>query len=168
MISNDPNISTSQTLGFIMYSGGSLFPMITILVYLIMSVLAIELYRQMRIEVQDTVSNLSISTTKEMKFYLKRWKERYVLLSQLIDWINQCFGFILLQSILYFYISVINGTFYLTLSISSQNQHYIVSTFYIVQIIKQMGYLVIISFTPSKIKKEVRNVGSYFYRFVFH
>lgn len=134
-----------------------------ILVYFIISALAVEFFRQMRVEVEDVVSNSSRITVEKLNFHLRRWKQRYVFMSQLIDWISQCFGFILLQSIVYFYICIVNGTFYLILSFSSRN-HLDIGINFVIQISKQFGYLMIISYLPSEVKKEV-SVDAYFIYF---
>lgn len=131
----------------------------TVFIYLIVGLLAIELFRQMRIEVED-IAVISHQLVDRAEFDpLNKWKLRYVLLTQLIDRINQCFGFVLLQSITYFYISIVNSAFYVFISLTYGN--YISTGSYLYNIVKHMLYLLAIALVPHKIKSEVRFAEKY-------
>ena len=142
------------SLPFVLYHVCSLFSMSVVFLYLILGLLAIELYRQMRIEMKDAavVSN-SLSNRAQLE-RLDKWKLRYVLLTQLIDCINNCFGLVLLQSIIFFYVSIVNSAFYVFLSLA--HGYYLSFANNIYNIGKHICYLLAIAYVPYKIKNEVR------------
>lgn len=133
-----------------------IFAFSAIFTYLIVCTLTFQLFHQMKIDIEAKAEMITACTAKrsELEFYLSTWRHRYIQLTQLVDSINQCFGLILLQTIIYLFLILINGTFFISVIMKSR-----LSTFFIINHCSSMFFFIFVLLTltylPSKLKGEV-------------
>lgn len=85
--------------------------------------------------------------------HIRRWKCSLSLTGNVVDLINKCFGLILIESIIHFFIEFIARSFYLTNSISITN---VPETIAVVGMISRINLLWIIVYSPSRMYRNVR------------
>lgn len=149
-------ISDSQASVFnatlIFYWSCLILPMMAIFLFIFIGQLTVELFCQMKNEVEHIAGYGSIS--EGMEKLLGRWKRNYLLLTELTSHLNTCFGFVLLQSLVFAYVHAINCAFYLFLTIKLGSSF--VAAMYVLQIAKSLIYFSFLCWIPSKIKREVQ------------
>ena len=119
--------------------------------------LVMEIILQMRLEMEKLLSHhpfLLFSTDVQIETNLKKWTRRYGMLTELVETINQCFGDLFLQSLIFLCFSFVIETFYIYISIVIV-QEPIFSLFLGYSLIKFVAFLVVFGYYPSRIKEEV-------------
>lgn len=149
-------VSIQQVIVQIVFNLDSIFALSATFFYFTLSTLAIELLRQMRIEIEhvnDSTRFLlpAVYVTK-WEFYLKKWRHRYLTLSQLVDCINQCFGPILFYSTVYFFCTIINDVFFSIIFFQAGVMPYL--PIFLCKIFKICAYMVGVTAVASKMKNE--------------
>ena len=133
-----------------------LFPFSATFTYLIVCTLAVEMFHQLKMEIETTVVDNSgcLTINHQMEFSVTKWRSRYIQLTQLIDSINQCFGLILLQTTVYLFFVLINGSFFVSVLMKSQ-----IPTFRILNHCYGMCFFIFIllavAYLPCKLRSEV-------------
>lgn len=134
-----------------------IFALSAIFFYFTLSTLAIELLRQMRIEIENFNNGTRFLKPTiyagRMEFYLKKWRHRYLTLSELVGCINQCFGAILFQSTLFFFCTIVNDFFFSIILFKISPIPYF--PVYLYKFLKSCVYIVSIASVASQMKTEV-------------
>ena len=151
------NAPTFQTIVEIVVLIDSIFALSAIFFYFAVSTLTIELLRQMRIDIGNVNEShrflVMAAYVPKMEFHLKKWRHRYLILSQLVESINQCFGAILLHSTVFFFCMIINEFFFsIILFRDAFIPHFPIHLY---KLLKWCAYLVGMTSVASKMKNEV-------------
>ena len=128
--------------------------------YFIVCLLAIEFFRQFRMEMEAKLveERTHPSLSSEMESILRNWKERYCQLTRLVDCINQCSNLLVLQLVILYFVLIMNGIFF-TSTLFKNDLHFAlaINVYYVTIYI---FYLVTITYLPSKLKSEVKIIQS--------
>ena len=124
---------------------------------LMIIMLTMEFFRQMRVEMEDfvTLHRSTLVRGIQINPFLNKWTQRYEMLSQLIECTNRCFGLLFLQTVVYLYIAVVIESFFIYVCIVVAREP-LGSIIYVYSIIKFLFYLFVIGYYPSLIVEEVK------------
>ena len=150
-----PNYSLVDLLASLIFFSSFLFPFSGLYFFLFVTILNYEMLRHMRVEIVKSSSLPHSIARGHLESNLRKWNGRYHYLVMLIDSINDCFGLILLQAIFFFYISTVVNAFdiFLFVVVVKIPEY---SSMYVFYLLKNLVYLWVIAYFPSKVKQEVR------------
>lgn len=138
---------------YIFYTAALLF-------YMLICMLAIELFRQLKNEIAEKLAahHQQLVSPVEMDSCLRSWKERYSQLTRLVDSINRCCGSILLSITIVFLITIISGVFLVSVMFNNRVtsiKSRAISLFNLYHAMRCVIHLIAITYLPSKLTNEV-------------
>jgi hypothetical protein len=90
-----------------------IYPLTALVVFSIHCYVSSLLFESVQSEIHRNEIQLMNGRDQDVRLLILAFKQRHILACKTVDSINHCFGWILLLSITFFYLAVINSSFYL-------------------------------------------------------
>ena len=90
-----------------------IYPLTAIVVFVIHCYVSSLLFESVQSEIHRNQILLMSGRDQDVRHLMSTFKQRHILACGTVDGINHCFGWILLLSTTFFFVSVINSSFYL-------------------------------------------------------
>ena len=122
----------------------SVYPTLTLITFSISNYITAFIFYSLK----EDVDKIIMSPT-----HLQSWKHRHILACQLVNCINDCFGWTLLLSISFLFLATINSTFYFLDGFDAQSS----SCLEIVFSMTNLFHLLLITFSSNYVHDQVRD-----------
>lgn len=90
-----------------------IYPLTAIVIFVIHCYVSSLLFESIQSQIIQCEIQLLNGRDEDVRFLLFTLKERHILACDTVDGINRCFGWTLLLSVIFFFVAVINSSFYL-------------------------------------------------------